>query len=80
MDEKLAERIVINPQIMVGKPVIQGTRVPVELIIRMLAQGIPESEILKEYTRLQPADIRAALAYAAQTLAHEDVLPLPLTP
>jgi uncharacterized protein (DUF433 family) len=79
MDEKLAERIVINPQIMVGKPVIQGTRVPVELIVRMLAQGIPESEILKEYPRLQPADIRAALAYAAQTLAHEDVLPLPLT-
>ncbi len=79
MDEKLAERIVVNPQIMVGKPIIQGTRVPVELIVRMLAQGIPESEILKEYPRLQPADIRAALAYAAQTLAHEDVLPLPLT-
>ena len=79
MDEKLAERIVINPQIMIGKPVIQGTRIPVELIVRMLAQGIPESEILKEYPRLQPADIRAALAYAAQTLAHEEVLPLPLT-
>ena len=79
MDEKLAERIVINPQIMVGKPVIQGTRVPVELIVRMLAQGIPESEILKEYPRLLPADIRAALAYAAQNLAHEDVLPLPIT-
>jgi uncharacterized protein (DUF433 family) len=79
MDEKRAERIVINPQIMVGKPVIQGTRVPVELIVRMLTQGIPESELLKEYPRLQPADIRAALAYAAQTLAHEDVLPLPIT-
>ena len=79
MDEQLAVRIVINPQIMIGKPVIQGTRIPVELIVRMLAQGIPESEILKEYPRLQPADIRAALAYAAQTLAHEEVLPLPLT-
>jgi uncharacterized protein (DUF433 family) len=79
MDEQLAERIVINPQIMVGKPVIQGTRVPVELIVRMLAQGIPENEILKEYPRLQPEDIRAALAYAAQTLAHEDVLPLSIT-
>lgn len=79
MDGKLGERIVINPQIMVGKPIIQGTRVPVELIVRMLAQGIPEREILNEYPRLQPTDVRAALAYAAQTLAHEDVLPLLLT-
>jgi uncharacterized protein (DUF433 family) len=61
---------------MVGKPVIQGTRIPIELIVRMLAQGIPESDILREYPRLQPDDIRAALAYAAEVLAHEDVLPL----
>ena len=76
MGEQLVERIVINPQIMVGKPVIRGTRVSVELIVRMLAQGIPESEILREYPRLHPEDIRAALDYAAQTLAHEDILPL----
>jgi uncharacterized protein (DUF433 family) len=76
MDEQLAERIVINPSIMVGKPVIRGTRIPVELIVRMLAQGIPEHEIFQEYPRLQPEDIRAALAYAAQTLAHEDIFPL----
>lgn len=76
MDEQLYERIVIDPQVMVGKPVIRGTRIPVELVVRMLAQGISEDEILREYPRLQPADIRAALAYAAQTLAHEDVFPL----
>ena len=76
MDEKLKQRIRIDPKIMVGKPVIRGTRIPVELIVRMLAQGIPESEILREYPRLQPDDIRAALTYAAQVLAHEDVFPL----
>ena len=76
MSEQSEERIVINPQVMVGKPVIRGTRIPVELILRMLAQGISENEMLREYPRLQPEDIRAALAYAAQALALEDVLPL----
>ena len=70
------DRISIDPQVMVGKPVIRGTRIPVELIVRMLAQGIPESDILEEYPRLELEDIRAALNYAAQVLAHEDVFPL----
>ena len=76
MDQKLLKRIEINPKIMVGKPVIKGTRIPVELIVRMIAQGIPENDILKEYPRLQPDDIRASLVYAAWILANEDVLPL----
>jgi len=76
MDEELWQRISLNPQVMTGTPVIRGTRIPVELIVRMLAQGIPERDILREYLRLQPDDIRAALAYAAQVLAHEDVFPL----
>jgi uncharacterized protein (DUF433 family) len=76
MDEQLWQRISMNPRVMVGKPVIRGTRIPVELIVRMLAQGIPDRDILQEYPRLQPADISAALAYAAQVLAHEDVFPL----
>ena len=76
MDEKLWQRITIDPRMMTGKPVIRGTRIPVELIVRMLAQGIPQLEILQEYPRLEPDDIRAALAYAAQMLAHEDVFPL----
>ncbi len=76
MDEQIRQRITLNPKVMVGKPVIRGTRIPVELIVRMLAQGIPESDILREYPRLQPEDIRAALDYAAQVLAHEDVFPL----
>ncbi len=77
MDEELERRILIDPKIMVGKPVIRGTRIPVELIVRMLGQGVSEEEILREYPRLQPEDIRAALTYAAQVLAHEDVFPLP---
>ena len=76
MNEQLRQRLSIDPNVMTGKPVIRGTRIPVELIVRMLAQGIPESDILQEYPRLQPEDIRAALANAAQVLAHEDVFPL----
>ena len=76
MDEELLQRIRTDPTVMVGKPAIRGTRIPVELILRMLAQGIPENDILREYQRLQPEDIRAALAYAARVLAHEDVFPL----
>jgi len=76
MEEQFRQRITLDPNVMVGKPVIRGTRIPVELIVRMLAQGIPESEILIEYPRLQPGDIRAALTYAAETVAHEDVFPL----
>lgn len=76
MDERLLRRITINPQVMIGKPVIQGTRIPVELIVRMVAQGIPNDEILREYPRLKPEDIRAALTYAAEVLSHEDVFPI----
>lgn len=64
MNEHFRQRITINPKVMRGKPVIRGTRVPVELIVRMVAQGVPEKDILREYPRLQPDDIRAALAYA----------------
>jgi len=74
MDEKkLFNRITINPEIMVGKPVIAGTRIPVELIIKMLSQGISEDEILGEYPRLCLEDIRAALAYASRVLSLEEI-------
>ena len=68
------ERIEINPQVMLGKPVIRGTRIPVELILRKLAEGATEAELLDAYPRLKHADIQAALAYAADTLAHETIL------
>ncbi len=59
------DRIEINPKIMLGKPVIRGTRVPVELILRKLSEGAKEEDILNAYPHLCPDDIRAALAYGA---------------
>lgn len=75
MDYLIEQRVTVDPGRMAGKPLIRGTRIPVELIVRMLAQGIPEHEILQEYPRLQPDDIRAALTYAANVLAGETVFP-----
>jgi uncharacterized protein (DUF433 family) len=76
MDGQLWQRVAVDPEVMVGKPIIRGTRIPVELIVRMLAQGLSEADILREYPRLQPEDIRAALAYAARVLAQEEVFPI----
>lgn len=76
MNEAYELRISTDPGLMAGKPVIRGTRIPVELIVRMLAQGIAEEEILREYPRLQAQDIRAALTYAANVLAGETVFPV----
>lgn len=76
MDDLLKKRVDLNPNIMAGKPVIRGTRIPVEMIVCMLANGVSEAELPKEYPRLTATDIRAALAYAASVLANEDVLPL----
>lgn len=66
----------MNPKAMTGKPVIKGTRIPVELLVRMVAQGISEAEILAEYPRLGLADIRAALSYAAMVVAQENIFSL----
>ncbi len=76
MEHKLLEHIEIDPQVLAGKPVIRGTRISVELILRMLSQGISVEEILGEYPHLTEEDIKAALAYAAESLAVEEVLPL----
>jgi len=67
-------RIEINPNVMLGKPVIRDTRIPVELLIRKLSEGATEDELLVAYPRLTIDDIKAALAYAADTLAHEIII------
>lgn len=69
------ERIEIDPDVMLGKPVIRGTRIPVELLLRKLADGASEDDLLSAYPRLTRDDIRAAIAYAADSLAHEMVFP-----
>jgi uncharacterized protein (DUF433 family) len=65
------ERIEINPSVMMGKPVIRGTRITVELILRKLAEGASETELLDDYRHLTIEDIRAAVAYGAASVAHE---------
>jgi uncharacterized protein (DUF433 family) len=70
----LAERIEIDPRVMLGKPVIRGTRIPVELILRKLSEGADEAQLLDAYPRLSREDIHAAMAYAADTIAHEEWL------
>lgn len=68
----LAPRIIVDPAIRSGKPVIEGTRVPVDLVLAKLAGGMSQEEIAREYD-LAADDIRAALAYAAGLLATEEV-------
>jgi uncharacterized protein (DUF433 family) len=70
------DRIEINVCVMQGKPVIRGTRIPVELLLRKLAEGAKIENLLDAYPRLVENDIRAALEYAADTIAHESVLTL----
>jgi uncharacterized protein (DUF433 family) len=74
----MTERVEINPAVMLGKPVIRGTRIPVELIVRKLSEGATDAELLDAYPRLVVEDIRAALAYAADTLAHETIILQPV--
>ncbi len=69
--EEIADRIVIDPDVMVGKPVIKGTRIPVYLIVEFVANGMTEKEIIKEYPQLRKADIKAALLYASKCLERE---------
>lgn len=74
MTGNFAHRIEINPDVMFGKPVIRGTRVPVELILCKLSEGAVETDLLDAYPRLDKEDIQAALAYAADSLARETIL------
>jgi uncharacterized protein (DUF433 family) len=66
-----SNRIEINPDIMLGKPVIRGTRITVELLLRKLSQGATEEDLLEAYPHITREDIKAAIAYAADTVAHE---------
>jgi uncharacterized protein (DUF433 family) len=74
--ENWQDRIVLDPQVLVGKPVVKGTRLAVEFIIDLLAQGWPEAEILRNYPGLTQEDVQACLAYASATLKAEKVYPV----
>ncbi len=72
MAKEIAPHIVVDEKIRFGKPVIKGTRVPVDLVVGKLAGGMTFEEVMREYDLTQQ-DIRAALSYAAQVLAQEEV-------
>jgi len=74
MTEKtLLKRIVVDPKIMLGKPVIKGTRLPVEIIVEKVAYGATIDDLRKDYPFLKEDDIRAALLYAAKRIANEEI-------
>jgi uncharacterized protein (DUF433 family) len=75
MDE-LLKRISVNPKVMVGKPVIHGTRLTVEFILGLLAQGDTIEDILAEYPALVKEDIQACLLFASRSLQDVDFMPL----
>jgi len=75
-DQQLLERIVIDPKVMVGKPVIRGTRLTVEYILNLLAHGATVREILGEYEGLTQEDIRACLLFATKSLESTTFMPL----
>ena len=70
------ERIVIDPDVLVGKPIVRGTRLAVEFIIDLLAQGWTEAELLRNYPGLTHEDVQACLGYASATLQAEKVYPM----
>lgn len=70
------QRIVLNPDILGGKPVIMGTRISVQFVIGLLAKGSTHEEILAEYPYLTEDDIRACLAFASQLLESSTLIPL----
>lgn len=72
----MSSRIEINPEILLGKPVIAGTRIPVYLILNLLASGYTTERIIEAYPGLTQDDIIAALSYAEQRMRYEEVYPL----
>ncbi|MCA9734772.1 MAG: DUF433 domain-containing protein [Deferribacteres bacterium] len=75
-EQQLLERITINPKILVGKPVIKGTRLAVEYILNLLAHGATFEEIIAEYNGLTREDIQACLLFATKSLENTDFMPL----
>lgn len=79
-DENLINRIVLNPKVMAGKPVIKGTRLTVDFILNLMAHGSTEAEILTEYEGLTPEDIQACFLFATKSLEDTDFMPLMVEP
>ena len=76
-DQSWRDRIVIDPRILTGKPVVRGTRVSVELVVDLLARGYTPQQILEDYPHLTLEDVQACLKYASDILSSERVYPAP---
>ncbi|MCK4730521.1 MAG: DUF433 domain-containing protein [Candidatus Aenigmarchaeota archaeon] len=76
MEKEFKTRIIVNPKIMVGKPIIKGTRIPADAIINRMAEGLTIKEILEDYPNLIQKDIKGALQYTAEVIRGEDITPL----
>jgi uncharacterized protein (DUF433 family) len=79
-DEQLLKRVVLNPRVMVGKPVIRGTRLTVEYILNLLAHGATVDEIVAEYDGLSVEDVQACLLFATKSLESTVFGPLVMEP
>lgn len=79
-DKQLVERIKFDKNILAGKPIIRGLRIPVSMILELLAKGATNQEILEDYPELEPEDIQAALFYAYYLVSQEEVLDRVTTP
>lgn len=75
-DKILLERITVNPKVMVGKPVIKGTRLTVEFVLNLLAHGATAAEITGEYKGLTQEDIQACILFATKSLESTTFMPL----
>lgn len=73
---KFTNYITIDPKIMTGKPVIAGTRIPVDLILKKLARNMDVKELMRDYPRLKPEAVRAVLQYASEIINQEEVYSL----
>ena len=74
-DDELLHRIILDPQVKKGKPIIRGTRLSVDYILNLFAHGSTEAEVLKEYQGLSREDIQACLLFATKTLQDTDFMP-----
>ena len=73
------DRIVVDPKVLTGKPVVRGTRISVELVVDLLTAGWSNEQILTSYPHLTEEDVRACLSYASELLREEQVFPLKAT-
>ena len=79
-DQELLARITLDPDVMVGKPVIRGTRLTVEYVLNLLAHGATMDEISGEYEGLAPEDVQACILFAARALGSSAFMPLTVGP